>query len=239
LLLPEGLPPDPRKISKFLTNPQRWNDGTRSASDPFASAADDVAFLDLAIAEAIQKSGADPSLVLLTGFSNGASMSYRYAVERADHLAAIAPVASYNPLPTARLRSPVPTLVLLGGSDPLIPYAGGMVRNPWGELRPRPAIRPGLDAWATALGCSSPAEILQSTAEIERFRYPGPVEYQVVIHRQLGHHWPGGKGQLGEEWGGPFVPVFPSAVEQIWDFFQTHILSKPPAPRESGKPTAG
>src|SRR5205085_10544906 len=44
LALPEGLPPDPDRPPKFLTNPPRWNDGSPGPTGA-PSAADDVAFL--------------------------------------------------------------------------------------------------------------------------------------------------------------------------------------------------
>ena len=64
---------------------------------------------------------ADPGRVYVTGFSNGASMTFRFAAERSTRLAAIAPVAGPCRLRAPRLERAVPTLFLVGAADPLVP----------------------------------------------------------------------------------------------------------------------
>src|SRR5947209_13952862 len=91
VVYPEALPPRPDKASKFLTNPQRWNDGSlRGTAHPTP---DDDAFLRELLARLAAHPGIDASRVYVTGFSNGAGMAFRLAADLADHVAAVAPVA--------------------------------------------------------------------------------------------------------------------------------------------------
>jgi polyhydroxybutyrate depolymerase len=213
LAIPEGLPPDPARPPKFLTNPQRWTEGP-----------EDVEFLTAVIADVLQQTNGDPRRVYLTGFSNGAAMAFRFAAERAELLAAIAPVAGYCWVPDPRPVRPVPTLYIIGTEDPLVPLRGGQVRLPWGgRLIHRPPVAETLQTWAAALECATVPEPVSSSDEVREEVYPGPVEFRAVYVEGLGHHWPGGKGLLNHRIGGkPSNSV--NANELIWSFFSRHVL---------------
>ena len=68
--------------------------------------------------------------VFMTGFSNGAAMTFRFAAERPDDVAAIAAVSGYCPH-VGPMSRPVPTHFLIGSDDPLVPITGGEVVSPW------------------------------------------------------------------------------------------------------------
>src|SRR3954469_13705971 len=68
VVYPEGGPVKPHKAPKFLTNPQEWNDVSGRGRH------DDVGFL-LAVLDDLQ-SHIDPARVYVTGFSNGAGMTF-------------------------------------------------------------------------------------------------------------------------------------------------------------------
>jgi polyhydroxybutyrate depolymerase len=211
LAVPEGLPPDPRKPPKFLTNPQRWHDG-------------DVEFLSALIADVLRRTDGDPRRVYLTGFSNGAAMAFRFAAERAELLAAVAPVAGYCGVSDPRPARPVPTLYVIGTADPLVPLHGGQVRLPWGgRLVHRPPVAETLETWAAALGCATEPEVVSDAGGVREVVYAGPVEFRAVYVEGLGHHWPGGKGLLNPRIGGPPSDRL-NANEPIWGFFQRHGL---------------
>ncbi len=213
LALPAGLPPDPARPPKFLTNPPRWTEGP-----------EDVAFLDAVIADALRRTGGDPRRVYLTGFSNGASMTFRYAAERSEMVAAVAPVAGPCRVPDPRPARPVPTFFVIGTADPLVPLYGGPVRLPWGgQLVRRPPVAESLERWAAALGCSPVPEVVSDADGVRDELYPGPVEFRSVFVAGLGHHWPGGRGQLNPRIGGR-PSDDPNANELIWGFFQRHVL---------------
>jgi polyhydroxybutyrate depolymerase len=220
---PEGLPPDPGKPAKFLTNPQLWHDG--SHDDRPAQDADRdfiAAMLDLLVNDY----GIDPRRISVTGFSNGAGMTFALATWLAQRFAACAPVAGHCWLEHPRPFRPVPTLYLVGDEDPLIPLAGGLVRSPWGKTRVKPGVAETLRRWAVALGCSTARVILEETATTILEEYPHlnwPGLFLAMTIRGLGHHWPGGKGKLSEKIGGrPSAAV--NGCERIWEFFRRHQL---------------
>lgn len=216
LVLPEAMRPHPLLPPKFLTNPQRWNDGSPSPI-PGQPDDDDVAFLT-AIADDIHA-----RRVLVTGFSNGAAMAFRFAAERANRIAAVAPVAGYCWLPHPQPARPVPTFYLIGSLDPLVPVRGGQVRSPWQHryLR-RPPVSDSLERWAHAIGSDPRArtEVDDSPARVDI--YPGPAEFRSVIIEGMGHRWPGGLGRLNHRLAGPPSQAI-DATKRIWEFFQRHL----------------
>lgn len=196
----DGLPVNPAEPVRFLTNPRRWNDGSTAPGDPFHADTNDMGYLADLIADAVSRSDGDPARVYLTGFSNGAGMAFRFAAERSDLLAAVAPVAGYCPAAVPTPARPVPTLFLHGDADLLIPVVGGPVRLPWGNRTvTRPPIRDTITRWESRLGAS-----------VEVVTVPG-----------LGHHWPGGKGQFNPRLGGPTSDRL-DANREIWTFFRRH-----------------
>jgi polyhydroxybutyrate depolymerase len=222
LALPEGVPVDPRKPPKFLTNPPRWNDGSTTPGDRLHTEADDAGFLAAVVEDVLRRTGAAARRVCLSGFSNGAGMAFRFAAERADLVAAVAPVAGHCWV-RAKPARPVPTLYLVGTADPLIPLHGGEVRSPWGgTLSRRPAVSETLARWAAANGCDqTPRSATQDGVRTDV--YPGPVELRAVFVEGLGHHWPGGRGQLNPKIGGAASDRV-DANAAIWEFFRRHSL---------------
>lgn len=218
LVLPEATRLDAGAPPGFLTNPQVWNDGAADGQPP-RPPVDDVAFLDAVLDDVGRRFPIDPARIGVTGFSNGAAMTFRYASERADRLAAIAPVAGYcNVEP--RPSRPVPTLYMVGRDDPLVPLRGGEIVTPWGRSPvARPPVRDTLRKWAAAIGCSTEPRSVQSGSGVTIEEFAGPVSFLSHTIDGLGHHWPGGRGELLRRIAGP-----PSdrveGCEVIWDFFR-------------------
>jgi polyhydroxybutyrate depolymerase len=150
-------------------------------------------------------------------------MAFRFAAERADLIAAVAPVAGYCRT-DARPSRPVPTLYLIGTADPLIPVDGGPAKVPWAD-RPvrRPPVAETLDKWAVALGGRPSSEALAEVDGVQEELYFCPAEFRVMFIDGLGHHWPGGKGQLNPRIAGPPSDRM-NANEVIWAFFRRHAL---------------
>jgi polyhydroxybutyrate depolymerase len=175
---------------------------------------------------AIENTSVDPSRVYLTGFSNGAGMTFRAGTELASRLAAVAPVAGNCWIQDPKPVRPIPTFFIVGSSDPLIPLNGGSVRNPWQHrLVKRPAVAETLERWAAAIDCN-PIPVLESEAQGVRIEtYPSHRlhgEFRTAVVEGLGHHWPGGKGQLSQKIAGPIVQTY-DATAEIWRFFERHV----------------
>lgn len=223
----DGLPVTPSEPTRFLSNPQRWNDGTTSHGDTFHTDTDDVGYLADLIADVVARADGDQARVYLTGFSNGASMAFRFAAERSELLAAVAPVAGYCPESVPTPARPVPTRFVIGDADLLIPIGGGPVRLPWGNRTvTRPPIRETVLRWASRLGCTTGSETNAASDGVteEQFAAPPGCEFAVVTVRGLGHHWPGGKGQFNPRLAGPISDGL-GANADLWSFFRRHRLA--------------
>jgi polyhydroxybutyrate depolymerase len=223
LAVPEALRPDPDSPPKFLTNPQRWNDGSPTAGVD-GQEGDDVAFLANVIEDAQARAGIDAARIFVSGFSNGAAMAFRMASEMASRIAAVAPVAGYCWVANPKPARPIPTLYLIGSLDPLLPLRGGEVRSPWlHRYIRRPTVAESLERWAEALGCATNPRTASDSEGVRTDVYPGPVPFQVVTVEGLGHHWPGGKGGFNPRLAGPSSDRV-DGTELVWDFFQQHSL---------------
>lgn len=109
-----------------------WNDCR--LADPFPARVeniDDIAFVEAVIRLAQERLGIDPRKVLAVGFSNGASMVYRLALERPELVAGIAAIGGNLPAKENMIcreaGKPVAAMILNGTEDPLVPYKGGDV----------------------------------------------------------------------------------------------------------------
>jgi polyhydroxybutyrate depolymerase len=222
--LPEALRPDPAAPPKFLTNPQRWNDGAPTAAAANHSRPDDVQFLAAVIDDVQTRAGIDERCVYMSGFSNGAAMVFRAACQLADRVAAIAPVAGYCWPAEPKPARPVPTLYMIGSLDPLVPIRGGEVRSPWQHRYVRrPAISDTLARWARAIGCATTPLLESHAGSVSVETFPGPVPFKFVTVEGLGHHWPGGRGGLNPRIAGPTTNAV-DGIELVWEFLKGQSL---------------
>ena len=219
---PEALKLDPDGAQHFLTNPQMWNAG-RGGSDVERAGPDDVQFLCDVLDDLAAKLPIDPDRVFMTGFSNGASMTFRFALERPERLAAIAPVSGHFRFSEAPpLREPIPMVYFFGELDTLSPFHGGEIELPWGKREFRPPARFSVDAWVRLLGLpAEPAETRRADGVTTMLFGPRPDGAEVHFHAvaDLGHVWPGGHRILPEQIAGPESHRL-MANDVIWDFFR-------------------
>lgn len=225
VVCPEALPAHRAHPRHIIANPQVWNDGSRPPPEN-QFVPDDVAFLKLLFAELPKIAPIDPRRIYLTGFSNGAGMAYRMALEASAAIAAIAPIAGYPTItPAASVRA-VPTLCMLGTADPIVPLQGGFVNTLWEQQLRRRPFREALDQWRDLLGCSRVPCWVQNVDGVVMEHYGHGRDgsaLEVWYIDGLGHHWPGAKVALNPRIAGP-----PSdrvlAAEAIWQFFKQYSL---------------
>jgi len=148
-VFPEGTRPDPARPGRFIGNPQSWNDGSRMPTVGAAErGVDDLAFVSALLKDIERRYSIDQRRIYATGFSNGASMSFRLARELSTKIAAIAPVAGHDCIDQEPKRA-VPVIYLVGKADPLSPFDGGEVfigKKPFGMKPPTMTM---LRKWAT------------------------------------------------------------------------------------------
>ena len=221
-VFPDGVPEFPKRPASFLFNPQTWNEGSgRHASgkrnDP------DVEFVAYIIDALEARYGGDPNRIFVTGFSNGASMTFRIGVELSDRVAAIAPVAGHLLIRDHQLKRPVPILYIIGRDDPLELPRGGVLRIRGEEVQ-QPPIEQNLAQWRELDGCPAKPANDERAAGIERVTFDNCGAGAVVVEYfidDMGHVWPGGINRLPARIvGKPSDKI--NATDVIWNFFKAH-----------------
>ncbi len=182
---------------------QSWADG-RGASTPDRQGVDDVGFLTALINRLVSDYGIPPGRVFATGMSAGAFMATRLACDRADVVAAIAPVAGTlgSGVPCAPSR-PVSVLQFSGTADPVVPFGGGGMQGRGGasDIVSAPAMA---SRWRDLDRCASaPLEDdLPSAGDgtsVHRLSALGCADGTAVVLLQInggGHTWPTGNFAL-------------------------------------------
>lgn len=216
---PEAMKLDPHGPQHFLTNPQMWNAGN-GGSDVEREGPDDVQFLRDAIEDIRAKFNVDADRIYMAGFSNGASMTFRFAIEAPEVVAAIACLSGHYRLGPVRIAEPVPLIYFFGEQDPLSPIDGGEIHLPWNKTEIRPAAQFSVNAWAEIHGLNL-EPLVESHDGITKRTY-GPrddgAEIQFYTIDDLGHVWPGGHRLLPEKIAGNASDKL-IANDVIWDFF--------------------
>ena len=131
---------------------------------------DDVAFISSLIKRLINEGVADYRRIYLTGFSNGAIMSYRLLCTIGDIFAAAAPISGTMGVTTrANCNSDIlpPLFAMMGTEDPILPYDGWL--DPLGGELSIPEV---FRFWNRQFGCKrQTAKILKSSqASLSRIR---------------------------------------------------------------------
>ena len=118
---------------------ETWND-CRGGS-PFSSKRlkiDDVGFIEALLTHEITAHAIDRKRVFAAGWSNGAQLAYRLALEHPEDFAGVAAISASVPvkesLDCGQVDKPIPVMIVNGTADPINPY-----RRRHGELGRRQA----------------------------------------------------------------------------------------------------
>jgi polyhydroxybutyrate depolymerase len=210
-----------------------WNDG-RPLNETGSVDVDDVGFLCAVMDLVLEEFHGDAKRVFVTGISNGAFMSYRFAFDVPDRVAVIAPVAgaiSTDILPENVSGAAVSVVALSGTKDPLVPWNGGVIgteKNPRGTCISVPA---SVGFWVQRDGCenTSSGVWLSNTDVRDLCRvhldvYGNGTNGTAVWLYEIrggGHTWPGGYQYLPKMLIGRTCRDI-DANQVIWDFFASH-----------------
>ncbi|NJL93067.1 MAG: hypothetical protein HC915_04745, partial [Anaerolineae bacterium] len=150
-------------VERLLT----WNAGN-CCGYALESNANDVAFLAALIETLGAELAVDTERVFMTGMSNGAMMTYRFACERADLLAGIAPVAGALNADPCAPSQPLPVVILHGTADELVLYEGGAPLRSVDRRNPRvdQSVAFALGFWRGVNGCEASAEVDTTQADL-------------------------------------------------------------------------
>jgi polyhydroxybutyrate depolymerase len=230
-VFPNATPPDPTQPSRFKTNGQIWNDGS-GRFHAGQKNIPDVAFINAMIDDLITRFNVDRRRIYATGFSNGASMTFRVGVELSARIAAIAPFAGALWIKQPKLDRPVSLYYITGDADPLNPFEGGVPKFATGGAsrdmasQAKPPAREHVTTWARLLGCQAEPKPAPASPGVTTVIYSGGrdgSEVRFTVIKDHGHVWPGGKNQLPESLVGKASDKF-KATDAIWEFFQKHRL---------------
>jgi poly(3-hydroxybutyrate) depolymerase len=196
-----------------------WNTGhllRRQVRD-----ADDIAYFDTLIDTLLRDHGADPTRIYMTGASNGGMMTYVYAVERAERLAAIAPVVAsmftFDKTPSV----PLPALIINGAKDDEVPIEGGMSKNPLvsgAQSTPYKPLTEVVAFWVRA-NKSKPVATNRVSGTVTTSTYAagdGGAVTEFIVDSAGGHGWPGTRARRGEN--APIASF--KGAERVWEFFK-------------------
>ncbi len=198
--------------------PLRWNSGLFAEAE---GAVNDVQFLSELIDQVATDLCIDLSRVYINGLSNGGGMSYRFACEMADKVAAFGGVAgAYNSFGACTPSQPMPVILFHGTDDPVVAYQGGQSGDPSGSVFP--SVPEFAAEWGAINECAAtPETIADLPASVEGIRYTGCADdVQVVFYTILGggHTWPGTGEPIPEFIAGVTnTDIEASAI--MWDFF--------------------
>ena len=218
---PEGLPLD--ADSKGLFRIWRDERGDRTMG------VNDVHFFEELLNQLQATLPIDPHRIYVTGFSNGAGMTFTLGAHFSNRIAAIAPVSSQSFVKIDSLARPVPVYYLTGTADPLIPYHGGKTAMPsmaFGKSYQYPPVQDSVDLWARLDGCPPQPQVVSNEKGVSVLRYGPGREGSEVLFTTIegnGHHWPDTVEPLPHAICGPTLDPF-NATDRIWEFFKQHPL---------------
>ena len=183
---------------------------------------DDTAFIKSVIADVGKRVRIDPGKVFVAGFSSGAAMAQRLAVELEDEVKAVAAVSGHLWVTDAPIKIPRALLLVFGNRDPLNPINGGKVQYRPDLVLNKPPPRSTARDWAHKLECST--SLSATTEKILRhkswFGCRGDVLLRYIEIDGLGHYWAGGpvKKYSTPARVGPYLGSV-DMTEVMWDFF--------------------
>ncbi len=214
---------------------RNWNDGRGIASyRAQRDNIDDVGYISALIDRFVAERNVDPERVYVTGMSNGALMSYRFACELSQKIAAIAPVCGLmigNYTDYDQPVQPISVLMINGEDDPLVPWDGGAVHFGDRELGRVTSVADTLSFWVDHNNRTSPTSRVwepdrspdDGTRVYHEAYANGTDGTEVILYgvQGGGHTWPGGSQYLPESTIGKTSHDI-NACDVIWSFFKNH-----------------
>ena len=182
---------------------------------------DDVSFIRSLIAQVRKELNVDGRRIFVTGFSNGAMMSYRLACELSDTISAIAPVAGALNYEKCDPVRPVSVVAFHGTADEHVLYEGGeptrrVDRNP----RVDRAVAEAISFWVKRDQCANRArKVRRGSVVVDDYTGcrdgTGVRLYTLEGH---GHAWPGGLARGGSA---DQTTRGLNATDVMWEFFSS------------------
>jgi len=197
-----------------------------------ASRERDLRFVDDLLDRIAADHEIDLDRIYVDGMSQGGGMAFAVSCELADRIAAVGLVASAQarPFEACAGAPPMPMIAFHGTADPLVPFAGGRLGDPFNPVKPvYPPIREFIARWAKRNRCAADPVELRLAPGLLRFEYVNCAGGASVVFHEVeaaGHVWPGGKPLA--EWRVGANSSAIDATRTMWEFFRAH--PRPPLP---------
>lgn len=200
-----------------------------------SSGIDDVGFIDKLVTSLKGQYRINVKRVYLCGFSNGGFLTQRIAFEKNQQFAAFGSLGATMNQNKYGIGDPgraIPMLFMLGSSDPLVPYNGGIAGAP--TTLPIVGIEKAVNFWVANNNCkiAIPGVDLPDKSTIDNsmvtvYEYTnGSCNSKVKFYKINGggHTWPGVKLTKQSARGETNLDI--SAGEELWNFFKQFELCK-------------
>lgn len=190
---------------------------------------DDVGAMNQLIEVLVDDHCVDPERIFVAGFSNGGFLAAELACRPGSRVAAIMAVAGFHaPEPCERH---VPTLVVHGTADPIVPFGPNGMSLVVDDTMPPAAIEllassieQEVAMSAGGAGCDDPPQSTELADDITEVSYDGcddGADHKLILVEDGGHTWPGAAPTADEGFLGPTTANF-DATEAGWAFFASH-----------------
>ena len=172
----------------------------------------------------------DPARIYANGLSNGGAMAFVLSCTLSDRVAAVGMVAAALTLPSSWCTDarPVPMIAFHGTADPIIPYNGGPIGDPFNPTKTIfPDVQEWTADWARRNQCATNLGESRIASDVFRIEYTDCADDAAVVLYKIkggGHTWPGGKPLL--EWYVGPTSTGIDATNEMWSFFREHPLAQ-------------
>jgi polyhydroxybutyrate depolymerase len=213
---------------------RHWNDGRDLPETAARENVDDVGFILALVEEVAGQHSLDRGRIFATGISNGGFMSMRLACDAAETFAAVAPVTAVlsEKLGASCAPSrPVSIMIVNGTEDPLVPWAGGMVKVLGVSRGAVWSAERTFERWLELDACGRPGEARtdndpadKTVVVVHNARCKGEIDVLLYEIQGGGHTWPGGVAYANERLVGRVSQEL-DAAREIWSFMKWNSRS--------------
>jgi polyhydroxybutyrate depolymerase len=194
---------------------------------------DDVGFLSQLIGRLRTDYGADPARIYLAGFSNGAELASRFALERPGVVAAIASVGGSMACDAPRPSEALPVLVIHGARDVMARYNPTPAHPATGKLCEDHQAQAQVEHWVRGMNLPRAPRVREDAAVRVEDYAPAQAQgghgfLRFVLVKAGGHAWPGGASEVYRYCVLPTRR--PDATALVLDFFSHPPRAAAPAP---------
>lgn len=200
-----------------------WNAGGICCGKASKNDVDDLKFITRTINDVSRIYRIDPKRIYLTGISNGAAMSYRYACEGAHAIAAVGAVSG-SMSTTCQHAQVTSVMEIHGMQDNNIPFDGGFGSKGVSKVSWVP-VEETLGNFRKADHCPAPSVEKNGVVKTYRSACASQTEVTLITIDDAGHQWPGSKA--AHRLAMMVLPLDPpsqelDATKTLWTFFEKH-----------------